>query len=806
MIVVRETEFAMKSTWIGLVGLAVLASTGACGRTEDTISETSGTLRRARSCGELDAMLKADALVKMNKQIDSMIQSFSSGGYGYAVSKGTALGAPERASGSSTPGGSADQAGTYSQTNTQVKGVDEADFVKNDGKYIYLLHGSSFRIVNAYPVEDFKEASNLTIDGEPTEMFVTEGKVVIYSVVDGKGIYKAAGVSPRASYYDYGYATSRGGVVSAGSSVEPTPPQVDNSVGTKCINCTPEATYAPLLKVTVLTIANGTQATVARELYFEGSYLSSRRVGSNVRTIITGGGHGPVLKMYPDFSGVTTNGTSTFYPQTADDWKRAFEILRIQNTYAINSSTYADWVPYQFERSGEKVTASTVACTDHYLPGTASTDFGRTEVMSIDLNANTTAPKSAAIFASTDTVYENGNSLYLAAHGWNDPGPLTAASMSGASGGSSGSSGSGTITVTPAEPPKSGGGTDPAPKNIGLLYEPVAPLSTITLNKTYLHKFDFSNDLTQPLYVATGSVPGSVANQFYLDERNGTLRVATTEQRETLVNGTYYNLENVNHLYTLQVKGGSLVTVGDAGDLAKGETIHSVRYVGTRGYVVTYRQIDPLFVFDLSDPTRPTKLAELKIPGFSEYMEPLDDGHLLTIGKEAEGNHVTGLALQIFDVSQGTAPQLVHKYVFSADVYGQSEAEYNHKAFTYYPEKQLLSFPYYAYDQRNEYGMKSTAELFSIDIANGIKKIGAVDHSDLFGKNYYGYCGGSFSPYVRRSVFMDNVLYSVSYAGVKANDASTLTSLGTLVLPEPTYSGGPYGVPTCVAPNGGGGL
>ncbi len=782
----------MKSTWIGLVGLAVLASSiNGCGRT-DNASETTGTLKRAQSCADLESMLKQDAIVKMNKQIDVMIASFTNGlsysgkgGFAVPEAAGTAGGATSSAAPS-------DRANSYSETNTQVKGVDEADFVKNDGKYIYLLHGSSFRVVNAFPAADLKEASALSIDGEPTEMFVADGKVVIYSVVDGKGIYAAAGVSPRSSYNDYGYGYGMaGGASREATLVEPVPPPTQSGVGIKCINCTPEVTYAPLLKVTVLTIANGTQASVARELYFEGSYLSSRRVGSSVRTIITGGGHGPVLKMYPDYA----NGT---YPQTTDQWKQAFEALRVQNTLAINATTYADWVPYQFERSGSTVKASTVACTDHYAPGPGSTNFGLTQVMAIDLNANTAAPKNAAIFASTDTVYANGDSLYLAAHGWNDPGPIAIAMATGGSAPVT-NSGSGSSGSTPAGEPTVGGGTTPSPKNLGLLSSP--SLLTISLNKTYLHKFDFASDPGQPLYVATGSVPGSVANQFYLDDKDGTLRVATNEQRTTLIGGANYSWETVNHLYTLQAKDGVLTTVGDAGDLAKGERIYSVRYVGNRGYVVTFRQVDPLFVFDLSDPTKPTKLAELKIPGFSEYMHPIDDGHLLTIGKEASSTgRATGLALQIFDVTKGSSPQLVHKYVFSGSEYGQSEAEYNHKAFTYYADKKLLSFPYYAYDYSKGYQMKSTAELFSIDVTTGIKKIGAVDHSEMFGKNYYGYCGGSFSPYVRRSVFMDNVLYSVSYAGIKANDVSSLTSLATLALPQPALSGGPYGVPNCVEP------
>ncbi len=810
----------MKTSWIGLVGLAVLASSlGGCGRTEDPVADgvASGALKRAQSCGDLEAMLKADALVKMNKQIDAMVASFTSGG-GWGMDKGASLGAPEGAqtgsAGSATPSTSNDRATSFSETNTQVKGVDEADFVKNDGKYVYLLHGSSFRIVDAYPAAAMKEASSLTIDGEPSEMFVADGKVVIYSLVDGVGIYKAAGVSPRETYYDYGYGYAtgvRGGAVSSGGGVavdpapSPTPggaPQSDG-VGTKCVNCVPEPVkYAPLLKVTVLTIVNGTQPVVSRDLYFEGSYLSSRRVGTNVRTVITGGGHGPVLKMYPEFA----NGV---YPQTTDEWKKAFEGLRTLNTLAINNSKYSDWVPYQFERTGTAVKASSVACTDYYVPGVATTDYGLTQVAAIDLNAPTAAPKNAAIVARADTVYANGNSLYLAARGWNDPGPMAVAMSSGsASVGSSGggsvstppSTGSGSSGTTPASPP-----SDPTPKNIGLFDVPavIAQPQTISLNKTYLHKFDFASDPSQPVYVATGDVQGEVANQFYLDDKDGTLRVATTEQRADLTDGKYYTWSNVNHLFTLQVQSGALTKVGDAGELAKGERIYSVRYVGTRGYVVTYRQVDPLFVFDLSDPTKPTKLAELKIPGFSEYMHPLDDGHLLTIGQDIDEktNRRNGLALQIFDVTQGTSPKLLHKYVFSGSEHGSSEAEYNHKAFTYFADKKLLSFPYYSYDYNKGYQMRSTAELFSIDITAGIKKVGAVDHTSLFGKNYYGYCGGSFSPYVRRSVFMDNTLYSISYAGIKANDTATLSTLATLALPEPKYSGGPYGNYSC----GGGG-
>jgi hypothetical protein len=117
-------------------------------------------------------------------------------------------------------------------------------------------------------------------------------------------------------------------------------------------------------------------------------------------------------------------------------------------------------------------------------------------------------------------------------------------------------------------------------------------------------------------------------------------------------------------------------------------------------------------------------------------------------------------------------------------MYGQSEAEQNHKAFTYFESKKLLSFPYYGWSST---GFRSSAELFKIDIDSGITKLGSVDHTALFGTYSRGYCGGWFSPEVRRTLFMEDVLYSVSYAGVIATDTNNLTGkpLGTAALEAP---------------------
>jgi len=282
--------------------------------------------------------------------------------------------------------------------------------------------------------------------------------------------------------------------------------------------------------------------------------------------------------------------------------------------------------------------------------------------------------------------------------------------------------------------------------------------------------------------VASGSVAGRIKNQFSLDEKDGNLRIATTDEL-----ASQQQWETRNGVSVLHTEGEDLTVIGSVLGLAPGETIYSTRFVGDRGYVVTFRQVDPLFVIDLADPTAPKVAAELKIPGFSEYMHPLDEGHLLTIGQDAtEEGQVTGLALQIFDVTNAAAPTLLHKHVFSGSEYGWSEASYNHKAFTYYDKLSALAFPFVGYNSVNG-TMKSTLELFNVSIENGLTPLASIDHSAFFGPtDQNGYCGGYFGVDVRRGLFIDNFVYSVSYGGVIASSMDApATPVAQLPLPAP---------------------
>lgn len=760
------------------------------------------SLHRAKGCGDLLADLKADALFKLNQGIDRQIEqirtcvartnsdssciyfgggSFATGAPngaegGAAVDKGAAPQAP-----------SDDRAASHSETNTQVAGVDEADFVKTDGKNIYLIHGSSFKVLKAWPATALAELSSIEIEGQPSEMFVDNGSVVIYSQVNGASVYTAAGVTPKDVYSDYGIAMGAGGArTDVGTALPP-------SSGTA-----PDAQqrYIPLTKVTVLTLNDAT-ASVAREIYFEGGYLDSRRVGTHVRTVLSGNAHGPKLKygIYELYA-QPTDPQSDPYPKTTAATIAALEQLRAANRAAIEASQLSDWLPYTFTKTGSAVVASSVACEDFYVPSTGSTESGLTEVASFDLSNPSAPPRETAILGHAETVYGSADTLYLAAQAWVEP-PIVWSD--GDTAVSNGGTASPPPSSTPAAPPTQGGGAGgalPQPNGLRPQADPPPSTGAITMwtqNKTHVHKFEFTTDPAFANYVASGTVAGSVKDQFSLDDREGYLRIATTERRSYFdSSGRYFGPEqnrpsSVNHVFVLGAAGPWLDTVGDVGDLAPNEQIYSVRFVDGRGYVVTYRQVDPLFVFDLSDPRAPTKLGELKIPGFSEYMHPLDATHILTIGRNGtETGQVRGLQLQIFDVSNGASPKLAQSYAFSDDQYGQSEAEHDHKAFTYFADKKMLAFPYFSYGNGSESGMRSSLEIFKVDVDTGFVKLGSIDHTALVETHPNGYCGGYYGPSVRRGLFLENFVYAISYGGVIAKDATNFAAAGaTLSLPAP---------------------
>jgi len=291
------------------------------------------------------------------------------------------------------------------------------------------------------------------------------------------------------------------------------------------------------------------------------------------------------------------------------------------------------------------------------------------------------------------------------------------------------------------------------------------------LEFTVIHKVEVDGEDIEP--VANGKVPGHVINQFSMDEHNDVLRIATTvSARWSRFDSS--RSESTNNIYTLDE---DLEVMDEMEKIAEGEQIYSTRFIGGRLYMVTFRQIDPFFVIDLSNPYKIKKLGELKIPGFSRYLHPYDEDTIIGIGQEAtETGRTTGLKISLFDVSDVTDPEEIAKYV-TEERYASSSALYEHKAFLFSKEKNLLVIPAYSYDYYDSGDSYNGAFVFNIE-KDEIELRGLIDHSSS--TDYY------WQPAVERSLYIEELLYTKSNKLLRINKIEDLSKVKNIELNEPT--------------------
>jgi uncharacterized secreted protein with C-terminal beta-propeller domain len=279
---------------------------------------------------------------------------------------------------------------------------------------------------------------------------------------------------------------------------------------------------------------------------------------------------------------------------------------------------------------------------------------------------------------------------------------------------------------------------------------------------TLIHKLDTS-DPARTVHRASGAVRGYLLNQFSLSEYQGHLRVASTEEPDWWSPPEAAARPSESLVTVLAERDGRLAQVGQVDGLGRGERTYAVRFLGPRGYVVTFRQTDPLFTLDLSDPAHPAVRGELKIPGFSSYLHPIDETTLIGVGQAADdGGRVQGTQVSLFDVSDLAAPRRIAQRNLDTD---WSEAESDHHAFLFWPARNLLVLPVQTY---GETGATSFLGAVGLDVtrASGITPIARVRHPDDPG-----------SP-VRRSVVVGDALYTVSDTGVLGSSLDTLAPRG----------------------------
>lgn len=321
---------------------------------------------------------------------------------------------------------------------------------------------------------------------------------------------------------------------------------------------------------------------------------------------------------------------------------------------------------------------------------------------------------------------------------------------------------------------------------------------------TVLYKFAYENSGVR--FVAKGEVPGTITNQFSMDESDEHFRIATTEFNYSMArpliddtpsskekSGTTSEIPENQITNNLFVMDKDMKVVGNLRGLANGEQIYSVRFIGDRAYIVTFMLTDPLFVIDLKNPTNPKVLGELKIPGFSNYLHPYDETHLIGFGMDTtvinEGGEdrakTKGMKIAIFDVSNVAKPvQQFMTTIGGAGTY--SDLLHDHKALLFSKEKNLLALPVF----ENNYGKKTNssqqsyqgAYIYNIDLVNGIVLKGKITHLDKANSSKYNNIMYNGQYFVDRIIYIKDTLYTISNGLIKANDINTLKEKSRLNL------------------------
>ena len=295
--------------------------------------------------------------------------------------------------------------------------------------------------------------------------------------------------------------------------------------------------------------------------------------------------------------------------------------------------------------------------------------------------------------------------------------------------------------------------------------------------RTEIYKFDTST-AQRPTFVAGGSVPGYVINQYAMSEWDGMLRVATTTDATWNAQGKQ-QVASQSGVYVLSQSGKSLRQVGKVEGLGKGERIYAVRFAGPVGYVVTFRQTDPLYTLDLGDPAKPQVRGALKIPGYSAYLHPAGGARLIGIGQDAtDQGRVTGTQVSLFDVGDLAAPSRLAQYKLSG---ANSEAEFDPHAFLYWPEDGLLVVPLQVnYGGPGSGGSDPATIPQKVTPSIGalvLRVTGASIYEVGFIRHPESPTNPGYSSPIRRSLIIDQTLWTVSDGGLMATDSRSLVNL-----------------------------
>ena len=669
--------------------------------------------------------------------------------------------------------------GSYSGTTTAEAGVDEPDLVKTDGRRIVTVIGGVLRVVDAQ-TRQVTGVLNLSagagLGGATPANLLLAGDHAL--VLFDRG-YPAMGapmpslppeVSPPAVGGPGPAGSAPAGSAQAGSAPASSAPAGRRPGAGPSVNAGTGATRpgpavsAPAVAVPIfgprlvlIDLSTGTPRIIS-EYTMDGALAGTRQVGSVARVVVHSA---PRIFFAPGFAEGAQARTGA-------------------NRAVIGHATLSSWLPRYALTAGNVQRTGQVGCAAVSHP--AALTYSGTSMLTVltfDLKSGTLGDgQPVTVVADGDTVYSNGSSLYIANdRQWSMPpgamsaaGAVPGAAVQGAV--VQGAPGAAQDTVPATAPVKAPAtATAAAPRTVPQQY-------------TGLYKFDISGP-GRPVYEASGTVPGWLLGstgmaQYALSEWNGALRVATT------TDGAFAGWSGQppqSAVYVLKQVGNLLVTIGKVGGLGQGEQIYAVRFAGPVGYVVTFRQTDPLYTLDLSDPAQPRVAGELLLSGYSAYLAPIDSTHLIGVGQDANAQGQTqGTQISLFDVSDLTAPIRLAVYHVK---FGHSEAEFDPHAFLYWPASRLLVIPVQlpsavmpqpvpgsgAVPQGGQVPLWPVSEAVVLHVGDhAITELGTITHPMVPGISVAGQ--------IRRSLVVGGALWTLSDTGLKANELTTLTPLG----------------------------
>jgi uncharacterized secreted protein with C-terminal beta-propeller domain len=671
--------------------------------------------------------------------------------------------------------GRSGQNSDYSKTNIQVEGVDEADIIKTDGRYLYLVANYRLYVIDAADPAAMKVVFSQKFNpySENEKIITSESPLELYLDVVNQRLVLVISGSISEKYIPEPEPTPEE-TKPEETKPEETKPEETKPEETKPEETKPEETKPEETKPEETTPEETTPEGTNPDTPTSSDGSTGTSQGSSNGAADGQPGEGTAPDEAEQAKAMSIAADRMWYPYyntRSYTSTRVYDISNPENpvmvrqftqdgyyltSRMIGTAVYVVTNRYEYrlydaavkDMKPEEILPSTcevpgedgwVALPPDRITILPEGDISNQTILAaIDTQSSSQKPDVLSILGSTGSVYASAKFLYVAA--WN--------------------------------------------------YEWNGKENSTPTYSTDLYRFKLSDATINE--AGKGSVPGSIINQFSMDEHLGYFRIATTT-------GETWSSDNPskNNLYVLD---GSLNIVGKVTGLAPGESIKSVRFMGDQAYVVTFRTVDPLFVIDLSNPKLPKVLGELKIPGYSTYLHPYNEGLLLGFGYDvmAEGDRAfnLGMKVSLFDISDFNNPKEVSTIILGSTG-SYSEVLYNHKSLLFSREKNIIAFPATltkadAKDPRNYtqpnyqgliiLGLDADQQLIFRGSATHFDKLAdpfgsAPTLSDKDYQAFYGYDA------IYRSAYIGDTLFTFSGRQVRSARLDDFSAVGKVQLP-----------------------